>query len=100
MAHVSGRPRWFSLIALGILAAGGFRAATGDSRRSRCGPAHYFRRTFAGLGSAGNLFFHGSADGHFAAFSADKGEKLWEVQLAPGAATPITYELDGKGPLN
>jgi len=24
------------------------------------------------------------------------GEKLWEVQLAPGAATPITYELDGK----
>jgi quinohemoprotein ethanol dehydrogenase len=57
-----------------------------------------YNTTFNGgtVTTAGNLVFHGSADGHFAAFSADKGEKLWEVQLAPGAATPITYALDGK----
>lgn len=57
-----------------------------------------YNTTFNGgtVTTAGNLVFHGSADGHFAAFSADKGEKLGEAQLAPGAATPITYELDGK----
>lgn len=46
--------------------------------------------------TAGNLVFHGAADGRFFAYSADKGEKLWEVKLAPGMATPITYEMDGK----
>jgi quinohemoprotein ethanol dehydrogenase len=57
-----------------------------------------YNTTFNGgtMTTAGNLVFQGSADGRFAAFSADKGEKLWEVQFAPGAATPITYELDGK----
>jgi len=46
--------------------------------------------------TAGNLVFQGSAEGKFAAFNATTGEKRWEVQLAPGAATPIPYELDGK----
>ena len=31
------------------------------------------------------------------AFSADKGEKLWEMSLGVrNMASPITYELDGK----
>ncbi len=46
--------------------------------------------------TAGNLVFQGTTDGHFFAYSADKGEKLWEVQIAPGLATPVTYQLDGK----
>jgi quinohemoprotein ethanol dehydrogenase len=46
--------------------------------------------------TAGNLVFSSSTDGHFMAFRADKGEKLWEVQLAPGFGSPITYMLEGK----
>src|SRR5258707_15292003 len=29
------------------------------------------------LATAGNLLFHGSNDGTFSAYTADKGEKLW-----------------------
>jgi len=47
------------------------------------------------LATAGNLVFAAS-DGRLTAFSADKGEKLWEGPVAPGASTPITYSLDGK----
>jgi quinohemoprotein ethanol dehydrogenase len=46
--------------------------------------------------TAGNLVFYGGPEGKFMAYSADKGEKLWEVQLAPGFASPATYLLDGK----
>lgn len=46
--------------------------------------------------TAGNLVFAASADGHFGAFSADKGEKLWDVKLFPGFANPSTFMLDGK----
>jgi quinohemoprotein ethanol dehydrogenase len=46
--------------------------------------------------TAGNLVFQGTADGRFVAYSADKGEKLWEVSVGIGIiAAPITYELDG-----
>jgi len=49
------------------------------------------------LTTAGNLVFEGTADGRFVAYSADKGEKLWEVALGVGVmAAPSTYELDGK----
>jgi len=48
------------------------------------------------LSTAGNLLFHGSNDGGFAAYTPDKGEKLWSIPLAPGFANPITYTLDGK----
>jgi hypothetical protein len=48
------------------------------------------------LATASNLLFHGSNDGTFSAYTADKGEKLWSVQLAAGFANPITYMLDGK----
>jgi len=48
------------------------------------------------LTTAGNLVFQGTADGRFLAYSADKGEKLWELLLGTGIiASPVTYELDG-----
>ena len=48
------------------------------------------------LATAGNLVFQGTADGRFVAYSADKGEKLWEVTVGTGIiASPVTYEVDG-----
>lgn len=48
------------------------------------------------LTTAGNLVFQGTADGRFVAYSADKGEKLWEVSVGTGIiAAPVTYELGG-----
>lgn len=48
------------------------------------------------LSTAGNLVFQGTADGRFVAYSADKGEKLWEIQVGTGIiASPVTYEIDG-----
>jgi len=36
-------------------------------------------------------------DGHFYAYSADKGEKLYDISLGrTGMAPPITYAVDGK----
>ncbi len=49
------------------------------------------------LSTAGNLVFQGSADGRFIAYSADKGEKLWETPANSGVmAGPISYEIDGE----
>ena len=55
----------------------------------------------AGGGSvttAGNLVFQVINDGRLMAYSADKGEKLLEIQtgLRGGMAPPITYIVDGK----
>ncbi len=48
--------------------------------------------------TAGNLVFQVVPDGRLMAYSADKGEKLLEVQtgLRGGMGPPITYQLDGK----
>src|SRR5438128_1200270 len=48
--------------------------------------------------SAGNLVFQVIPDGRLVAYSADKGEKLLDVQtgLRGGMGPPITYMLDGK----
>jgi quinohemoprotein ethanol dehydrogenase len=50
------------------------------------------------VATAGNLVFQVIPDGRLVAYSADKGEKLWEVQtgLKAGMGPPITYQLDGK----
>ena len=49
------------------------------------------------LTTAGNLLFQGLSDGRLVAYTADKGEKLWEVQLGNGVmAAPSTWTLDGK----
>ena len=48
------------------------------------------------LSTAGNLVFQGTGDGRFVAYSADKGENLWEVKAASGViGSPMTYEIDG-----
>jgi quinohemoprotein ethanol dehydrogenase len=48
--------------------------------------------------TAGNLVIQVIPDGRLVAYSADKGEKLLDVQtgMKGGMAPPITYELDGK----
>ncbi len=47
--------------------------------------------------TAGNLVFQGTADGRFAAYSADKGEKLWEAPTNSGVlAGAMSYEIDGE----
>ena len=48
--------------------------------------------------TAGNIVFQVVPDGRLMAYSADKGEKLLEVQtgLRSGMGPPITYQLDGK----
>ncbi len=49
------------------------------------------------LTTAGNLVFQGTAHGTFAAYSADRGEPLWEFPTQTGVvAAPITYEIDGE----
>jgi PQQ-dependent dehydrogenase (methanol/ethanol family) len=50
------------------------------------------------LTTAGNLVLQVLNDGRLMAYSADKGEKLLEVQtnLRGGMGPPITYQLDGK----
>jgi quinohemoprotein ethanol dehydrogenase len=50
------------------------------------------------VSTAGNLVFQVVPDGRLMAYSADKGEKLLEIQtgLGRGMGPPITYQLDGK----
>ncbi len=49
------------------------------------------------LSTAGNLVFQGTADGRVVAYSADKGEKLWEREVSSGVvAGPVSYEVDGE----
>ena len=47
--------------------------------------------------TAGNLVFQVINDGRLLAYSADKGEKLFELQTGrTGMGPPITYQVDGK----
>jgi quinohemoprotein ethanol dehydrogenase len=50
------------------------------------------------LTTAANLVFQVLSDGRLMAYSADKGEKLAEIQtgLRSGMGPPITYRVDGK----
>src|SRR6185436_19054243 len=50
------------------------------------------------LTTAGNLVFQVIPDGRLVAYTADKGEKLLEIQtgLRGGMGPPMTYQLDGK----
>ena len=49
------------------------------------------------LSTSGNLLFQGRADGYFAAYSADKGELLWESPTHVGImAAPVSYSIDGE----
>ena len=48
--------------------------------------------------TAGNLVIQVLPDGRLLAYSADKGEKLLDVNtgLRGGMAPPMTYQIDGK----
>jgi quinohemoprotein ethanol dehydrogenase len=47
--------------------------------------------------TAGNLVFQVINDGRLMAYSADKGERLFELQTGrTGMGPPITYQIDGK----
>jgi quinohemoprotein ethanol dehydrogenase len=48
--------------------------------------------------TAGNLVFQTVNDGRLLAYSADRGEKLLELQtgLRSGMGPPITYQIDGR----
>ena len=49
------------------------------------------------LATAGNLVFQGTAGGQVRAYSADKGELLWQSRANTGVvAGPMTYQVDGE----
>jgi quinohemoprotein ethanol dehydrogenase len=49
------------------------------------------------LSTAGNLVFEGTADGHFEAYRADTGEKLWSTAVQTSVmAGPVSYEVKGE----
>ncbi len=48
------------------------------------------------LTTGANLVFQASPQGNLTAYNAQTGAKLWEGAVGGGAATPVSYELDGK----
>ncbi len=49
------------------------------------------------LATGGNLVFHGAPDGKLVVYTADKGEKVWELAIpGVGVSTPMSYVVDGK----
>ena len=48
------------------------------------------------LATAGNLVFEANPQGELAAYDAATGTKLWSGPAGSGAATPVTYALDGR----
>jgi len=49
------------------------------------------------MASAGNLVFQGDAYGHFNAYTADNGERLWSVATGSTiTAAPVSYSLGGR----
>lgn len=49
------------------------------------------------LTTASNVLFSGNREGHFFALNAADGSLLWRIYLGgQGAASPITYSVDGK----
>jgi PQQ-dependent dehydrogenase (methanol/ethanol family) len=49
------------------------------------------------LATAGNLVFHGNANGEFVAYRANDGQKLWSAPTQAGVmAGPMSYEIDGE----
>ncbi|HUE88673.1 MAG TPA: PQQ-dependent dehydrogenase, methanol/ethanol family [Vicinamibacterales bacterium] len=55
-----------------------------------------FRPAGGVLSTAGNLIFVGDAGGKLHAFDPATGNALWEHDMLPGVATPVSYMVDGK----
>ena len=59
--------------------------------------AHAYRWNAGVMATAGGLVFQGNAEGKFAAFRSENGEKVWEASVGSGViASPVTYLVDGK----
>jgi quinohemoprotein ethanol dehydrogenase len=75
----------------------GFLVAWDPVRQEERWRVHFSTRENSGtLATAGNLVFHGSASGLFAAHDALTGEVLWEMPIHASIGSPVTYELDGR----
>ena len=49
------------------------------------------------LSTAGNLVFQGDGEGEFAAYTADKGEKVWSLKTGSAIdSVPVTYRVNGE----
>ena len=49
------------------------------------------------LATAGDLVFEGTANGHFEAYRADDGQKVWSFDAQTGVmAGPVTYTVNGE----
>lgn len=49
------------------------------------------------VSTAGGLLFQGTGQGHFVAYDAKTGKKLWDFHAQTGIiAAPVTYEVDGQ----
>jgi quinohemoprotein ethanol dehydrogenase len=49
------------------------------------------------LSTAGNLVFQGQGSGEFAAYSADRGQKLWSLQTGSAIdSVPVTFSVKGE----
>ncbi|MEX2572066.1 MAG: PQQ-dependent dehydrogenase, methanol/ethanol family [Gemmatimonadota bacterium] len=83
---------------VGLGGSGGFLTAVDPVTQEERWRIDFGRPGITGgtLTTASGLLFHGSSDGVFSAYRAADGEKLWEVELAPGFANPMTYMLDGR----
>ncbi len=65
-------------------------------QRARWSVTHPSGSNGGTLSTAGNLVFQGTSDGRFLAFSADRGELQWEVQVGNSViAAPMSYQVDG-----
>jgi quinohemoprotein ethanol dehydrogenase len=49
------------------------------------------------MATAGDLVFHGTADGDFRAFDARNGKRLWAMNMQRGiSSAPISFSVDGQ----
>jgi glucose dehydrogenase len=48
------------------------------------------------LATGGNLVFEADPQGNLVAYNAETGSALWRAAVGSGAATPISYALDGR----
>lgn len=56
-----------------------------------------YQRNGGVLATAGDLVFQGTADGHFVAYNATDGRKLWDYPAGNGiVAPPISFSLDNR----
>ncbi|MEO0424848.1 MAG: PQQ-binding-like beta-propeller repeat protein, partial [Pseudomonadota bacterium] len=84
--ELSGEERWGLLSAL-------------DARTGRLRWQQRTAEPLVGgvLATAGGLLFCGEGDGHFNAYDADSGDRLWRWQAPYGVnAPPVTYSVAGR----